>query len=229
MSTKKIIIMNLKKELFNTYVNRIADFQRIHESCPDSICGPLLISPNEKYALQPYPLLIIGQETNGWGICKSPVTQEGLMKLMVEYEEFCVGKDYYASPFWNVTRKIEQLLGNEPFSCAWTNISKYDLNCGRPDAEHEKILSPMDNLLVDEIRIMKPKICIFFTGYLLDYRIQNIFKNVEFLQVNGFTSSQLCQLKHDQLPLLTYRTYHPGYLRRGGLEEQFIEFINLIK
>jgi len=196
--------MNLKKELFNTYVNRITDFQRIHELCQASICGPLLMSPNERYALQSNPLLIIGRETNGWGTFNSPITQEEFRKMIDVYEEFYVGKNYYSSPFWNVTRKIESALGNEPLSCAWTNISKYDQDCTTPDANHEKILSAVDDFLIDEIKIIKPKVCIFLTGPYFDYRINNIFKAVEFLPVHGFNLRQLCQLKHEQLGTMFY-------------------------
>jgi len=34
--------MNFKEELLKTYVDRIADFQQIHELCPDGIYGPFL-------------------------------------------------------------------------------------------------------------------------------------------------------------------------------------------
>jgi len=91
--------MNFKTELLKTYVDRIADFQRIHELCPDDKHGPLFMSPNEKYALQPNPLLIIGQETYGWEELNYPATQEDCSKMMEAYENFNVGINYYGSPF----------------------------------------------------------------------------------------------------------------------------------
>ena len=226
LTNSNLISMSIKKELLKTYVNRIADFQHIHELCPDGKHGPLFMSPAEMYATQPYPFLVVGKETYGWEKLNYPVTQEDCSKMMEAYENFNVGIDYYGSPFWNVTRKIEKVLGNEPYSCAWTNISKYDQNGGHPDAEHEKIFSIVDDILADEIQIIKPKICIFCTSHYFDYRIENIFKTVEFLPVDGFAPYILCQLRHKQLPVLTFRTYHPNYLRRSGIEEQFIEFIN---
>jgi hypothetical protein len=218
--------MNLKNELLKIYVNRIADFQHIHELCTDTYYGPLLMYPNEKFSRQPFSFLVIGRETNGWDTFNYPVTEDACKKMMNAYEEFNVGVNYYASPFWNVVRKIEATLGNEPCSCVWTNISKYDQDCGQPDAEHEKIFSLVDNLLIDEIKIVKPKICIFFVSYRFDYRIKNLFKNVEFLPVDGFSLHQMCQIKHKDLPVFTYRTYHPRYLRQGGLENKFLEIIN---
>jgi hypothetical protein len=144
----------------------------------------------------------------------------------LNYEDFNVGDGKYSrTTFWNVTRKIEARLGHEHCSCAWTNISKYDQDGKKPDAEHEKIFSPVDNLLIDEIEIAKLKICIFFTGHSLDYRIKSIFSEMEFLAVNDFEPHVLSRLKHPALPTLTFRTYHPRYLRTKGLEESVIEFI----
>jgi hypothetical protein len=221
--------MNLKEELLKAYLNRMSDFERIHETFRDEdegINGPLLMSPGEKYLQQPNPLFIIGQETNEW-VRFTNVNQEEYEKLMLCYENFNVGSGgrYSRAPFWNVTRKIEATLGNERCSCAWTNISKYDQKCKRPDAEHVKVFSLVDNLLIDEIAITKPKICIFFTGRHFDWRIANIFPQVEFLPVSEFEPHVLSQLKHPSLPVLTFRTYHPRYLKTSGLENGFIEFI----
>jgi len=221
--------MNFKEELLKIYSERIADFQQIHELCPNGKHGPLLMSPNKKYNKQPYPFLAIGKETYGWENFEYPVTENECDGMMYAYEDFNVGNGYYSSPFWNVIRKIEGELGNEPYSCAWTNISKYDQNGKTPDAEHEKIFSLVDNLLIDEVTIIKPKVCIFFTSHHFDYRIESIFNTVEFLPVNEFEIHQMSQLKHELLPVLTFRTYHPRYLRISGLEKQFIKFISSLK
>jgi hypothetical protein len=217
---------DLKNELQTVYLNRVTDFQHILDLCPESnISGPFLMSPKAAYSKQKFPFLAIGQQTNGWEAINSPVTKEKCERVMDVYKKFEVGKDYLSTPFWNVIRKIEAKLGNEPYSCEWTNINKYDLENGKPDAEHERIFSTVDNLLLDEMRIMKPKVCIFFTGHAFDGRIKNIFEEVEFLSVNGFEIHQFCRLKHEELPLLTFRTYHPRYLRLRGLEDNVIEYV----
>ena len=216
----------MKNQLFSVYQQRQADFKNVRATYPDEdMAGPFLMSPNEKYAVQANPLLIIGQETYGW-----EYHVEDLLKQMEAYETFNLGADYYNSPFWNVTRKVEQALGNEPYSCAWTNISKYDLNGGRAYGTFETTIATLDNVLIDEIDILKPKVCIFFTSPSFDNRIQGIFDELEFLPVADFGTRQLCQLKHDKLPVLTFRTYHPKYLRLSGQEASFINFITgLIK
>jgi hypothetical protein len=217
---------DLRNELLTSYMNRTTDFQRIHELCKESdIAGPFLMSSNEAYPRQKSPFLVIGQETMGWETCNYPITKEECERMMDFYEDFNVGEKYRSTPFWNTVRKIEDKLGNEPYTCEWTNISKYDLDSSRPDAEHEQIFSSVDNLLLDEIRILEPKVCVFFTGHSFDYRIKNIFNGVDFLPVNEFEVHQFCQLKHDKLPLLTFRTYHPKYLVMSGLAEDVIECI----
>ena len=211
----------MKQELLKIYTERQNDFKRIIDLFPaNDLAGPFLISPNEIYSKQPNPLMIIGQETNGWNY-----NVDDLEKQMKVYEDFNVGIEYYSSPFWNVTRKLEKALGNEAYSCAWTNFSKYDVDAGRAHGEQEKEISTLDNLLEKEIEILKPKICILFTGPNFDHRINKTFENVEFIEVNGFSRREISQLKHKSLPELTFRTYHPNYLRRSGMEEDILEFL----
>lgn len=220
--------MSIKNKLFQCYCNRISDFQKIQDTCgkDKNIHGPLLMSPNDIYEKQPLPFLVIGQETYGWDVFSDIVTEDECLEMMHITEDFNVGEKYYASPFWNVTRKIEGILGNEPCSCAWTNISKYDQDGGRPDKECEEKFSVIDNLLRDEIKIINPKICIFFTSHNLDYRVEKIFGQVEFIEINNFDIDVFCQLKHPDLPLLTFRTYHPKYLRISGMEGSFLDVID---
>lgn len=218
--------MTVRDKLLQVYCDRISDFQHIQDICKnDTIAGAFLMCPNENYAEQPFPFLAVGQETCGWESFSDTITKEDCEGMMSAYEDFNVGEKYYASPFWNVIRKIELILGDEPCSCVWTNISKYDQNSGRPDGEHENIFSKVDNLLIDEIKIIKPKICLFFTSHNFDYRLENIYEQIEFVRVNGFDINILCQLKHPDLPTLTYRTYHPRYLRMSGMEKSIIDFI----
>jgi hypothetical protein len=214
----------MKDELLNVYNERLPDLLHIQETFKDDdISAALLMSPNEKYAKQPVRLMIVGQETYGWG-AEDPEKCEYMMAM---YEDFDLARihPYKKAPFWSMTRKLEAALGNDHYSCAWTNISKYDQACGRPDKAHEAVFSTVDNLLVDEIRIVKPKVCVFFISYLFDYRLKNIFNEIEFIKVDGFEEKVLCQVKHPNLPELTFRTYHPRYLRMNYLEEPVIEFI----
>jgi hypothetical protein len=213
----------MKDKLLKVYQDRQAEFKEIlTDNEGENLGGPILMSPNEKYDKQPNPLLIVGQETSGW-----TCYVDDLRKQMDVYENFNLGENYYSSPFWNVTRKIEKALGNEPYSCAYTNINKFDHDGGRPRGGYEREIASLDDILVTEIKIIQPKVCIFFTGHSFDSRIRNIFPEVEFANIEGWgwKPKQLSHLKHPGLPFLTFRTYHPRYLRQKRLETDFIEFL----
>ena len=44
--------------------------------------------------------------------------------------------------------------------------------------------------------------------------IKTKFKNVEFSPIDGFKENQMVQLISPQLPSMSFRIYHPGYLNR---------------
>lgn len=213
--------MSINEKLQKLYQSNTSKFKRIFEKFPnDDLAGPFLLSPNELFTKQKNRLLIIGQQTNGW-----TYYLDDIEKQMQTYENFNLGEQYYSSPFWNVIRKIESAFGNEEYSCAWTNINKFDLDGNRPYGDYEIEISKLDSILVDEIDILNPDICIFFTGPSFDQRIKDIFKGVSFENVNNWDNRKLSQLKHEKLPILTFRTYHPKSLRMNQLENDFIEVI----
>ena len=127
-----------------------------------------------------------------------------------------------------ITRKLEKALGNLPYSCAWTNISKFDLEGGRSYGEYEAAISRLDDLLIAELEILKPKVCVFFSGPSFDNRLEKIFPTIEYQTVADWPVRELAQLSHPLLPKMTFRTYHPRFLRMNGLEENFINFIKKI-
>lgn len=213
----------IKKDLIEIYKKREPEFERIAKQFEnEKLHGPFLTSPDEKYSNSKTKLLIIGQETKGWDNISSEI--EGLMSV---YEEFNLGKKYYSSPFWNVTRKVERILGIEEYSCAWTNLNKYDINSKRPKGKHEKEISKFDDLLISEIKILKPDVCIFFTGPHFDSRLIKIYEGIKFKEEENWKRNQfqLVSLKHENLPELSIRTYHPKYLRMQKHEPQFLELI----
>jgi hypothetical protein len=214
----------MKNQLLRLYKDRQNDFKSILGKFPNAcLNGPFLMSPDKIYTDQKRRLLIIGKETNGW-----PVEGENLDKQMKQYGKFNVGLGYYSSPFWSVTRKLEELLGNKSHSCAWSNLSKFDLDCGSPYGEYEDAVSTVDDILKEEIEIIDPLICIFFTGPSLDDRIKDVFTDVKFEKCGEWNERALSKLVHPNLPTKTYRVYHPNYLRRAGFEDDFLEFMSSI-
>jgi hypothetical protein len=214
----------MKEELFRLYQERQTNFKNVVGTFPgDDLAGPFLMSPAPHYREQKKPLLIVGQETNGW-----TYHVDEIQKQMDTYEEFEVGKGFDSTTFWNVTRKVENVLGNEPHSCAWTNLSKFDLYGGKSYGKYEKVISTVDKILVDEIKIINPKICLFFTGPDFDSRLKKVFEGVEFEAIGNWNIKQFCRLRHPELPEYSFRSYHPKSLRLRRLENDLLEYLSKI-
>lgn len=211
----------MKEELFRLYQNALPIFREIVSAFPgDELGGPFLMSPKQTYSNQKNPLLVVGQETNGWTYHVDEIS-----KQMDTYEEFNVGEEFNSTTFWNVIRNVEQALGNDPHSCAWTNLSKFDLYGGKSYGKYEKAIAQADKVIVDEIRILDPKVCLFFTGPDFDNRLKRTFPGLKFEAVESWNDKQFCRLVHPALPENTYRCYHPKSLRLRRLENQLLEFL----
>jgi len=208
----------MKEKLTKLYSSKLNAFKLIRDTFPnDDLAGPFLMSPNILYGKQKNKLMIIGQQTKGWSYDHKNINNQ-----LEAYEEFNVGENYYASPFWNITRKLEKTLGNDMLSCAWTNLNKFDLDEDRPYGEYEKAIAELDSILIDEIDILKPNICMFYTGPDFDNRLKDIFTGLNFIEIDGWNIRQFCKLGHEKLPENSYRSYHPKSLRIQHLEERFI-------
>ena len=174
---------------------------------------PLLLHVwEEEYSKTPIKLMIIGQETNGWGAVLE--TPDDVISSMKMYEDFNLGRNYN-STFWQWVHKINYMLGNPDINCfVWNNILKFGKECdkGHPDwqvTEHEH---KYFNVISDEIDILKPEVCIFLTGPSYDNNIRLKFPDVEFINFGGYKFiNEVAKLKSKNLPFHSYRTYHPGY------------------
>ncbi|QSX32500.1 hypothetical protein JYB87_12060 [Shewanella avicenniae] len=183
-----------------------------------NLSAPILIKSPASYSAQKVKLMIVGQQTKGWG-------DGDIEELLRCYEDFNFGETYYSSPFWNVTRKIENALEIDNYAIVWSNLNRCDFNDDRPPYELELELRDVSALLLEEINILTPDIVIFFTGPNFDGHIENIFSGSRFESVDGFTKQELSRIVHEALPLYTFRTYHPRYLRLSGMEPRFVEYL----
>jgi hypothetical protein len=214
--------MQALRDLYQTHIKRFAQF--VNSFPNEHFNGPLLMEPSA-YFQQPRKLLVVGQQTYG-GRCEYgdiDAQLEWYRKFNMGGEE---GKPYYASPFWNVTRKVESILGIERYSCAWSNLNRFDHDGGAPKGK--KILeeiSKLDFLVREEIRILKPDICLFYTNWKRDPRIKALYPGVQFHNVEGLPSGHFARLIHDALPDLTLRTPHPRTIRMQKWEDAFLKFM----
>lgn len=168
---------------------------------------PLLMEVPEAYHLAPVKLMIVGQQTLGWG-----EQCEDLDQLLALYREFDLGLECRRSPFWHAAHRLHRGLNPDGPERAflWSNLVKVDQYGRRPEAAMEDSVCSL-GLLAGEIEITKPDVVVFFTG-AYDQRLQSTFPGVEYEQV----LPSAARLKHPALPVHSYRTYHPRYLQRSG-------------
>ena len=181
----------------------------------EELNGPFLMEPTT-YFEQSIKLLIVGQETYGWS-CE----YKNINAQLKTYREFNHGQNYRSSPFWNITRKIEDILEISPYSCAWTNLNRYDHNGRAPTGKILDELLKLDFLVKEEIEILKPDVCMFFTNWKYDDRIKSLYDKIEFQDIEGLPTGHFSRLVHATLPGLTFRTPHPKTIRVQKWEDAF--------
>lgn len=185
----------------------------------EGLSGPTLMYITDKYYKSPTKLMIIGQQTFGW-----PVGD--IEKLMNFYREFNFGEKYYSSPFWNITKKVTEIIGISRDAIAWTNLVKCDLNETRPSQCIEDLIQGSFPVLEKEIEILSPDIIIFFTGNRYDQRILSSLSESSLATVDNYEMKLLTRVVTPSLPFKSFRTYHPKYLRMSKKESVFLDFIN---
>lgn len=204
-------------ELYKRHANKILEIKARCDS--DNFNGPFLIAPNETYRRSAIKIAFVGQETHGWS------NKTDVFEQMTTYINFNLGEKYYSSPFWSFIRKIEIMLTGTILTSAWLNLNKFDQAKKAPSIENRLILSELDFLLLEELKLIAPDIVIFLTGPRYDGRVSNLLKG-EMLPVEGINQRKLCQIVSKEITGKIFRTYHPNYLRRSRLEKVVIEAIS---
>lgn len=204
------------KALYQTHWDRIRSVKRRVKDRGPYPYGPFLLGFVEPCASQAVRLMVIGQQTKEWS-CHDTID-----KQMAVHEDFHNGRDY-GHIFHDTSRRVEETLGIAKYSSVYGNLNRFDVDGGKPVGREEEIISELDFLLIEEIAILKPDVCLFLTGPSLDGRISRLFPGLERLQVKTWGERQLCQLQHPKLPKRSFRTYHPVSLRRQQLERRILE------
>lgn len=145
------------------------------------------------------------------------------------YEE--IGKRGISTPF---TRRSDQLIDllrsrmpNMKIEYLWNNISKigcggtdFGKSCRKPTARIREIERQYFNVVPDEVKILKPDIIIFLTGYSADREIKEKFA----LADDAFQSvGENIFLDRIEIPGVKYaaRTIHPSRQSNANLMKHF--------
>ena len=183
------------------------------------------IPPN--YEKTKYKILIVGQENNGYGYETEP------KKSMLFTLDFQNGRYYDNAPFFSLPYSFCASINdcdNEKYSkksyLAWVNLKEFSFETSSKKPLNEKAQNIIDNeynILEEEIKIIKPDIVLFLTGPNYDYYIKAQLKGVEFKTVENYGIRQFARVEHEALPKNSFRIYHPVYLRRRSLENNYLE------
>ena len=191
------------EELKQVYRDAIPSIEHISAQY-DAVSGPLLVTTPYSYAQTRVRLMIIGQQTYGW-----PSVGVGLEELLRTYKEFDLGREYYSSPFWQASHRVFRSVNPDGPERAflWSNLVRVDQNGKRPCAEIENAVSDL-GLLNRELHILEPDAAVFFTGPHYDDRLRRTFPRVRYHEL----AEDVERLEHQDLPVKSFRTYHPRYL-----------------
>ena len=234
---------NMQEELSERY----RQFEQASKRLLDQpeISPPLLLSIPRGWMESACRVMVVGQETRGWGlngkyhnrlggpceVCpyKESIPLEGQPKmaqsvdaLLHVYEVFKFAETQPAtrrSPFWCAFRELNETRREARF--IWSNLFRVDFNeqsvLVAPESTQREIREAQRGLLSDEIGILGPLVVVFFTGPRYDHELEAEFPGVRFCPIEGSSSTRkLARLEHARLPYDSVRTYHPNYLKKSG-------------
>lgn len=206
---------SVSDSLSNLYKRHRSRIFGIRSQCNGEMHGPFLIDPNDNYRLSRRKIAFVGQQTKGWS------NSDDISIQMREYRDFNLGIKYQSTPFWNIIRKLEKRLAGSEYSSVWLNLNRYDEKEDRPSLNNLEILSQLDSLLLEELRLIEPHIVIFFTGPNFINRI------LQLLQATSKTTviDRLFKITSPMLKSLIFSTDHPRYLRTSQIEQSVIDAI----
>jgi hypothetical protein len=173
------------------------------------VSAPLLLQVPDAYTQASRRLMVVGQQTDGWGEGYDPSSVGALMK---GYADFNLGAGKWRrTPFWRAAHELYRTLNPAcpPEGFLWSNLAKVDVAGGCPPrAILERVLQW--RLLPKEIDIAKPDVVVFFTGPQYDGLLRETFPAARVEAVGDYIARVTAT--DNSLPPHAYRTYHPKFL-----------------
>jgi hypothetical protein len=85
-----------------------------------------------------------------------------------------------------------------------------------PESLRHTLLSQHTRLFTEELAILEPHVCLFFSGPYYDDFIKATLPACEVVACGDAPVRELARLTHSALPTASFRTYHPAFLSRGN-------------
>ena len=205
----------------------------------ERLSPPLLLYVPKTWLTSKERILLVGQETLGWGFTSghyyewryppipdfsafkaAPVSVTAMVHGYKMFEFARHQPENYRSPFWRAYRQCRTMLGEAKdgieTSVLWTNLFRMSLDGGRvlngSETEVTQLLDAGKELLRREILILRPTAVVFFTGPDYNSALYTTFPSMEVTDFNGHDSSRTAKVSHPDLPNRAWRTYHPNHL-----------------
>jgi hypothetical protein len=212
MSFDEVTITERLVSLYENHLPVLLDQFKNIDTSQEKISYPLLLNVTSEYCTSNKKLMIVGKETYQWGWKNDDIylnisKEKMISQLMGLYRDFLDSTNSKASPFWNMTLKLLKHLNpdtNKFTSLAWNNLIKIDVGKKRA-VKYEDMLAQNFPVFLEEIKILKPDVVLFFTAHSYDARLLKTL------------------IENDELPFHSYRTYHPAYLRRSKKENEIVD------
>jgi hypothetical protein len=167
------------KEIYEPYLKNLIIITR---GFSDDFSCPILMKVHPDIEKVKKRILYVGKETYGWQGTLSDTDCLSVDYLMDEYEKFEFAKNYPGrnSPFWRFIKKVHESINesDHPNGILWTDFSKCDSKGTTPSSELQKLNESGFDLLKDEIKILKPDVIIFLTGWSYENQFQRVFKGL---------------------------------------------------
>ncbi len=143
------------------------------------------------------------------------------------YEDNGVGRSVFTRRLNQLLEQMRRSLGSRKVEAVWNNIFKigcggtdFGHSCRKPTAQIREIESRYFNVVAEEVKILRPDVVIFLTGFGADREIQEKFK----LPDSAFHPvAEGVFLDRIDLPGVKYaaRTIHPSRQSRENLSVHF--------
>lgn len=216
-------INNELKQLYETY---LTELKKATHGIGDQFSHPILMHVFDDYEKVNRKVMFVGKETYSWYGTMENSERLNVDLILDNYKDFELAKDYHGknSPFWSFIKTIHHRLNGEehPLGFLYTNFSKCDSHKTTPSPELQKLNEKGFDLIKEEIKISKPDVVIFITGWEYENQFQRVFQGLGY---ETLIENYLYKCKHAELPAHSYMTMHPKALRLRKKFESVMEGI----
>lgn len=189
----------------------------------DRLAGPFLMDVFPEYFLAWKKLLVVGQQTAGWGQAwNAPSGQDPVEFLMGIYSGFHLAENYLPTPFWGCAWQLSRKLNpaGPNYGYLWTNLFKFDQDEREPEESIKKLSCEAFPVLQEEIQITAPEVLVFLTGPYNDRWLEALFPGLQFEPIGDFQVLSRLVDSRTRLPEKSFRAYHPNFILRMDRDQR---------